>query len=539
MTNLVINNEPNISKELDRTLEELNVKNEDTVNLIVTNTGYSDQVLFDTYTAYNAGIHKTNKPLNENSKIMLSIYAKTPEYVKLRDNDLSIDQIDYILNLYNTFEYQERNLDNHKNVRHYKDYDFYVKGIYPYRSNNYVVNKIHGLLFNSLYSYNDIKYCDDNTVQAPGIVFKFLLNSYASRKQMFMLDNTSENKHLNNMVRMFHKGLDLTIDVMNYENDKIYKVKYSLHPYFHNRVSTDKSQKSNSINDDTSNINTEYKTVTNKNELFEAIEKHKQYLYINGDIICNEECPLVQLEERLQRGNIIKYIIQSHWIVGPKCQRIDGLFKGFDFRNYYDDVNPCKVLTGTDHLKSCYELYKDSKYLDLEYSTYYSCENAESMFEDAKDIKALPKFYSLINCNNMFRNSTFNDKKHKSIGARINSNIAKANNIEKMDNIVDGCNDVKLLFNNKTFDKLKVLNINKIIGNSKSIRLLFNNCNFKQVSRVTYKDNDYSIVEMLNKCKFGKEVNGKLKLNSHSLHHLCVNSDIVYNKGITVMCNHN
>lgn len=104
MTTLTINRKLKSLKNIDSTYRDLNIDfRKDIVKLYLNYTGYSEEDLFNTYVSHNATIHKKDAPLTKEDEIMLSIYAKQPEYVKLADDDLSVDQIGYILDLYNTF----------------------------------------------------------------------------------------------------------------------------------------------------------------------------------------------------------------------------------------------------------------------------------------------------------------------------------------------------------------------------------------------------------------------------------------------------
>lgn len=455
---------------------------------------------------------------------------------------------------------------------------YHDKGIHPYRTHETVISKIHKMLFEgNKYKYEDIKY-ENYRVNAPGVVFKFLLNKYLTKRPLFMLDNDEENRHYRNVVRLHRDALDKyrvynikddsdvgkdinsNNDVNNnvennntkcnnntntkdnnieehyirptqYNNHITYSMFYDRHPYGYNEHT---KYHRNELSEDESMTE-----VTSLKDLLHTITHFTFNIYINCDIVCDEEYPLEKAAYDIydiNEGytNIYDRFMHSHWVAGPKCQRLEGLFRNFDF-----DSQECKErrvpLLYADHVKSCRNLYKNTEGVNLKDRTYYSCENAESMFEGAKRIDKLPKFYKLSNCNNMFRNANFSDINDTIDGKCVENSIVRANNIKHLENFVDGCDDVKQLFMNRTFDKLQNIDVNSIIGNANNVRTLFLSCVFKNSIRLNYtsKFSNSSIDSLMKCCEYKDGVKGRFYFHKCSMFQKAVNG---LDEGIDVVC---
>lgn len=536
MTILLINNKT-ICKSLNTFLQSLlkiQSKNR-IISLTFTLPNYTSLEIAEAYIQNEGCIQYLDNDTmyNKDKRIMMAVFLKYPHRVKLKDDDLSDNQIIDMIYSQESYVpllqkiklcYNESNIKDYENDnikyqafnKHYKKYDVSLQKII------HIVFKRH--------SYKDILY-SNNVINTSKNVISHLLKRQTSKYIKFMFDYENDN-----VIRLDHKYI--------YVNKNI--IQYTRHPY---------------------NYTSNKTIITDRNSLFEELQHNMKNIYINGDVIVNKGDEIVNLLNRMNPKDF------ESWSLGPKCKKIVGLFQNYDITyfkndrkyNYGSNITPHSLNLSEDiniekynsesyksikvkdiseqlipnikdntkqshlststnklytsfinhlnveHLENCDCLFAESNITDLSNMNFYSCKYANSMFDKCYSLTKAPLFYNLVECKWMFADTNITD---------IDKCIVNTENIEDLYGAFFNTK-CKILLNNRLFNKLEYILFDSIVhGNY--IRKIFNNCTFRNLKCIETEEHDeiISVRMMFNSCKFNcfdsveivnKNPNSKLK----------------------------
>lgn len=453
MTSIYINNTqvPEIfNNEFKALLDNLNIEHKDkTISLTIELPNYSTEDVTQTY-IHNFGTipyMNSDKKISKSMQVMMAIFLKYPEYVHLKDNDLSDEQI------ITSFKSEQDVLSvlrplssNTSSIDESDDYYEMHKDSYD-RS----LKKIVDMLY-TRYNHNDIIYHMTTGVIDVSIeIFMELTERGTAKYIKFMYDVENEN-----YIKYDYRYVEYNSGILT----------YTKHPYGYREG---------------------MKIVTDKESLFNELEVNTKNIYINGDITidggCSEDNPVLEVDPE----------DFATWAIGPKCRVLESLMC---FAEEFDIIqkSPPRINDwAVEHLEDCNSMLDSSGVEDLSDMHFYSCKNANSMFGSCRRLRKAPKFYNLVNCEWMFTETNLES---------IDDSIVSARNIKCIDNMFN-CANIKHVFNNKVFKELREINFNEGFDNC-NITSAFNNCKFHKLERIYYKDCGWNvnIKNLLNDCKF-------------------------------------
>lgn len=455
MTNLYINNTkvPEVfNTEINELLNNLNIKSQDNnVSIEIELPNYSIDDVTHSY-IYNLGTLSYDKcePTSKNAKIMIALYLKYPQYVYLKDNNLSDEQINSIFrNEYPTLSVLKPiHLKETNTLIDQNGIEYYEKHKESYDKS---FNKIVDILFKR-YSYDNIVYRrNDASINTKVDILKTLISRKTVKYVKVMYDVENQN-----YIRLDHRYMDVNFNSLLYRK----------HPYGYKDG---------------------MKVINSREELFKELKVNSRNLYINCDLVINgsmDDNPILDVaSEDL-----------ATWAIGPNCRQLQSILNFVDQEEKFSNTPPQINGWAVEHLVNCDNMLDSSNVEDLSDMNFFSCKNATGMLGCCNKLTKAPKFYNLVDCSFIFYGTKVES---------VDDSIINTENIENMEAAFAHLKCENVL-NNKRFKKLKELDIGSLFqcGNIKSA---LNNCTFDMLENI--KSNDKINVEsLLNNCEFNKPI---------------------------------
>lgn len=561
MSNLYINNTqfPKLfADSMNSVLNSLCLRtNNKDITLQIDLPQYDNEDIINSY-IHNLGTiaFKKKNDINRHEEIMLAIFMKYPEYVHLKTDNLSDNQILHIIETQSKHVVELMRIGNSHidstnvetdnansityNIEHNKDHEPLDKNTYHSGFNeitNYLSDNTSNNLSNNVNHTNNPDNNLSNNVQHntdqhnDNLQYKTIQpeQEFYVSKDMFeyncrLLDNikNTNSKSYHASPRAINKLFGICFRRYSYNkiiysngiikiDTPVLKRLFNTNMFRYMQYMYDQNNK-NIVRVDHNAINycnnVKYYTkhpygyrehmikVHNVQELLKHIKDGvTRHIYLNGDI------DLRSSKENVWDINVSPYISEiqpedfATWAVGPKCKAINYLFYKYQSKS---GKQPQVSSWKTDHLTSCCGLFSDSNVSDLSNMLFYSCKNASHMFHCCRKLTKAPKFYSLVDCSSMFSQTPITG---------LDDVIMSTKNIEKLGLITFKCRSIKHTFNNRVFNKLKELDISDVVSQT-NIQTAFNNCVFKNLVELEQsaegEDICSTLESTLNNCHFGK-----------------------------------
>lgn len=400
---------------------------------------------------------------NDHQKIMMAIFLKYPDYVHLKDDDLSDDQImQAIINEENQVP-ALKSLDVLYNINDYPDYKSHKEN---YEKS---IKKIIDIVFRR-YDYKCIVYHETHILSDKEIV------------QQLLKRNTI--KHIKFMYDCKNKNI-IKLD-SNYIQYSLNTIKYTKHPYGYKDNMT---------------------TIDNMKSLIEELKHNTKNIYVNCDIIITKYKPSFIIQ-KIPPQNF------ATWAIGPKCTKIQRLFDCYKIGHPH--VNGWAI----EHLISTVGLFTSSTVTDLSDMHFYSCKNAIEMMYNCKELTRAPKLYNIEYCDELLSHTKVTDIDECIVNTEniksmrmafcditcdnvLNNRVFNNLTMVYLDELLCGMKS-KRAFNNCTFTKLNDIRF----SNDQyyvDVNYVFNDCIFRSPVSVELMDRgDCKIKHLFNNCTYRK-----------------------------------